>query len=849
MSDTPRPTVSELLEHASWIHVLARSLVSDRDLADDLVQQTWLAALESSPPGGSSLRAWLARVLRNRAIESRRRGQRRTAREEAVARAEVQDPDSRLDARISIYRTVVQVVSELKEPYRSAILLRYFEGLPPRKIAARLGLPVKTVNTRLNRALDQLRSRFDEDSGGDRRTWVLALLPLFATIRDRSAPLALATRAQVWVAGVLAVGTLAWFAFRTPEIPAAAEIARPVPSSPRTPSTADLRPVEVEPDRRVPPPELDESPVPPDATASTVVGRVLDLAGDPVAAATVVYEAGTTLPVLSESDSGGVTVGFLPLSGVEIPDVSATTDPAGFFALRISDPVESGRIRVRAPGLVTLVPGTVNPDDPGFEHLVVACEPRPLSGVVVAPDGRAIEGASVQLLLTAELLARYAHATNQTGERRVARVGTDAQGRFELPYAPDVDGTKLTVALAGHHARNVPVNGEGEARDSLRIVLEPIAETGPVLAGRVLLADGEPLRGGAVSLDHRLARTDERGEFVLDASDVAPGARLLAVGPGLLPAVLDLPEELPSYVELVVDRPALSIRGRLLKADGEPVRSGWVWAADPTFIGLQQLPLYAEQVIDDLAHSYWHRTETDAQGNFELTGLMERSYLLRALDRDDLRMILLETGPVSAGGSEVELRLPTDAVYPPVRGRVTSPYGEPLEGVRIDVMLNAFATTIPETEEHVDYTLIGSSTVTDIDGSFAFPRGCGRFEVDLQASRRDTFGGFFAVPEEGVPDDLVIVLGRAVRVRVELQHAEAADEVSFHAPDGSLVEPREVQNTSARPMLRAPLPGGSSQVLWVTDLVAEVRLWLRDELVAEVPVELLPGDEVNELRF
>jgi len=38
--------VEALLAHAGWIRSLARQLASDPNRADDLVQQTWVAALE-----------------------------------------------------------------------------------------------------------------------------------------------------------------------------------------------------------------------------------------------------------------------------------------------------------------------------------------------------------------------------------------------------------------------------------------------------------------------------------------------------------------------------------------------------------------------------------------------------------------------------------------------------------------------------------------------------------------------------------------------------------------------------------------------------------------------------------
>ena len=68
-------------------------------------------------------------------------------------------------------------VLTLAEPYRATVLLRFFEGLPPRLIAARLGVPVATVHSRLQRALAQLRHQLDHDFAG-RPQWLAAFAPI-----------------------------------------------------------------------------------------------------------------------------------------------------------------------------------------------------------------------------------------------------------------------------------------------------------------------------------------------------------------------------------------------------------------------------------------------------------------------------------------------------------------------------------------------------------------------------------------------------------------------------------------------------------------------------------------------
>jgi DNA-directed RNA polymerase specialized sigma24 family protein len=45
----PPPNLAELLTHADWVKSLARELVRDEHRAEDVVQETWIAALRHGP--------------------------------------------------------------------------------------------------------------------------------------------------------------------------------------------------------------------------------------------------------------------------------------------------------------------------------------------------------------------------------------------------------------------------------------------------------------------------------------------------------------------------------------------------------------------------------------------------------------------------------------------------------------------------------------------------------------------------------------------------------------------------------------------------------------------------------
>ncbi len=163
-----------LLIHARFLRALTRALVVDDARAEDLVQETWLAAVRR-PPVEGDLRAWLARVLRNAATTQRRRDSRRADRERRSARRESLPSAADIVEKEDLARRVADAVFRLEEPYRRAILHRFYEDLPPREIARLEGIPVETVRTRLKRGLERLRRTLDRDFGGARSAWCIPL--------------------------------------------------------------------------------------------------------------------------------------------------------------------------------------------------------------------------------------------------------------------------------------------------------------------------------------------------------------------------------------------------------------------------------------------------------------------------------------------------------------------------------------------------------------------------------------------------------------------------------------------------------------------------------------------------
>lgn len=162
--------LERLLEQRGWLRALARSLVREDD-ADDLLQEAWLAALGTRTKARRSLRAWFKGLARNAAPGLRRPAALDLERERDVGELPATDG---LVARAELQEHLSACVRRLREPYRSTVLLHYFEGLTLEEVGRRMGVPGSTVRTRLARALAELRGKL----GRERETW--GLLVAFA---------------------------------------------------------------------------------------------------------------------------------------------------------------------------------------------------------------------------------------------------------------------------------------------------------------------------------------------------------------------------------------------------------------------------------------------------------------------------------------------------------------------------------------------------------------------------------------------------------------------------------------------------------------------------------------------
>ena len=188
------------------VYAAASRLTSDRQVAEEVVQETFLALwnrAELFDPKIGSLAAWLHTIARNRAVDRLRAAGRRpnliplssaagedeeagAALDRLVAAGTViggagvgSGPEGEL-AATELRQVLRDALAELPDAERTAIVLAYREELTQTEIADRLGWPLGTVKTRTRRALLRLRGALAEELGPG-----AAPMPIPVPINDR----------------------------------------------------------------------------------------------------------------------------------------------------------------------------------------------------------------------------------------------------------------------------------------------------------------------------------------------------------------------------------------------------------------------------------------------------------------------------------------------------------------------------------------------------------------------------------------------------------------------------------------------------------------------------------------
>ena len=156
-----------MLEHVDGLFGYAMVLTRNRAEAEDLVQETYLRALEamSRLRENSNIKGWLFTILRNIWLNELRRRKSAPINVETSGEGQVLDTlaDTGKDAHDIFVNNensaaIRKAINDLPLEFREVVVLREFHELSYHQIAGVLGCPPGTVMSRLGRARAKLRT-------------------------------------------------------------------------------------------------------------------------------------------------------------------------------------------------------------------------------------------------------------------------------------------------------------------------------------------------------------------------------------------------------------------------------------------------------------------------------------------------------------------------------------------------------------------------------------------------------------------------------------------------------------------------------------------------------------------
>jgi len=166
------PDQATLIEgHIPGLQRFACALLrGDRQSADDLVQDCLERALSSWRLRRSEgdVRGWLYTILYNRFLSEQHRRRRRRVHGTLldVTEAELPGVEGGQDSALA-HRDLLRALAALPEEQRSVLVLIAVEDLSYEEAARVLGVPIRTVMSRLSRGRERLRHYMNGEVNGD----------------------------------------------------------------------------------------------------------------------------------------------------------------------------------------------------------------------------------------------------------------------------------------------------------------------------------------------------------------------------------------------------------------------------------------------------------------------------------------------------------------------------------------------------------------------------------------------------------------------------------------------------------------------------------------------------------
>lgn len=161
MPVTPDLILKTVMRDRPRLHGYAWVVVGDPDLADDVLQEISLLALEKAADINDEphLQGWLRESIRRRGLAVRREQFKRASQlsEEVLALLADAGGEQVNESHAARMKALRHCIELLGDKSRKTLALRYGQGMKPAEIAERTGRPVKSIYQMITRTHTSLR--------------------------------------------------------------------------------------------------------------------------------------------------------------------------------------------------------------------------------------------------------------------------------------------------------------------------------------------------------------------------------------------------------------------------------------------------------------------------------------------------------------------------------------------------------------------------------------------------------------------------------------------------------------------------------------------------------------------
>ncbi len=561
--------------HINLVHSAAvRESRGNDSLAQDITQAvfTELAIRSDKLRGHPALAGWLYTCVRRMAANVRRAEDRRQRREqEAMTMSELLGQDTADPLWQQVRPVLDDVMHELNDADRTAVVLRFFEGQSLKQVGAALGLNENAARMRVERSLEKLRDLLARRGAKSTATTLAAALAVGAAM---TAPSALAATVASGALTSAAAGGSTIFSLSKIMNITKFKVAA---GSALLGIVSALLLLHAATRNQASPPKIEQAAQP--VAASSTATEVSTSQKDTAVAASTNASVPTMALQIVETESGKplanakILLAYLRQDG-RGEDVRATADATGKLNVKaLASPFHYLNLFVTASGHVPKVTSFRATAGTPSAYTMKLERGATIGGVVVDEAGHPVANAKIEFDGPGNDSTREVNI--QFGPDAVVHSGTD--GRWSCDMIPkELEQIQVMVSHADYAETTTIVQPRSAEATNLTITLK----AGFKVAGVVQDSSGNPVEGAKVrevrmnSEGEHSKKTDAAGQFVFKGMNA--GTLLLSVqAKGFAPAVQTI--EVASNVDLLRFQlgPGQLLRGCVVDEDGNPVTNAW----------------------------------------------------------------------------------------------------------------------------------------------------------------------------------------------------------------------------------------------------------------------------------